>query len=163
MSELTRSEIAAILKQRKWTVASLADRWGFSRRYVTARIANEDRGQLWDDAFRGLPMGEGFYRRRAVGDNPAGDLQSVLQIGSLVASEAEMDTFGYGSRGVVVEVISKHEWKVIWDGGTLMSIDSDCLNDWVVDLGLRVADANKWAGMPLALRIATAEMYDLYS
>jgi hypothetical protein len=128
MSQLNKLEIHQLLRQRLWTVTALAERWGLSRRHVTSRIANQRRGQLWDDAFRGLPEGPGLYRR--LGDKKdesfSGD-ESGLLIGSLVASEADMDTFAYGSRGVIVEILNSKEWRVVWDGGTVMDIDAACL------------------------------------
>lgn len=162
MLQLTRSDLAKLLRERKWTVVALAERWGLSRRYVTSKIANERRGQFWNDAFAGLPEGPGFYRKRPKGEGAA-PAQSVLQIGSLVASEAEMDEFGFGSRGVVIEILSPTEWKVIWDGGKLMTIDQDCLNEWVVDLGLRIADYEKLANTAIEKREDVAKMINLYS
>lgn len=160
MSALSKSEISTLLHARQWTVAALAERWGLSRRYVTSRIANQGRGSLWDDAFRGLPMGPGFYRRRP--STASADTVSALQVGSLVASEADMDTFGYGSRGIVVAVLGTAEWKVVWDGGSVMTIDQDCLNDWVVDLGLRIKNWELLEKQSPEGRIDVAKMINLY-
>jgi hypothetical protein len=162
-SHMNKSEIMNILRDRMWTVSALADRWGFSRRHVTAKIADNDRGGLWNDAFKGLPVGPGFYRRgvheRAARGRPA---PVELVIGSLVASEADMDTFNYGSRGIVVEVLSGNRWTVIWDGGQEMLIDEDCLSDWVVDLGLVGEGTETWKEFDRHSRIELARNFNLH-
>ena len=118
------------------------------------------RGNLWNDAFRGLETGPGFYRKNASAlEDPQA---SLLMIGSLVASEADMDTFGYGSRGVVVDVLGLKEWLVVWDGGTVMEIDDDCMKDWVVDLGLRTRNQSFFSATTREIRIEVAKMMNLY-
>lgn len=159
-SHMTRHEVMNLLRSRRWTVSALADRWGYSRRHVTAKIADEGRGLLWDDAFRGLPEGPGFYRTGLA--RPA-DAAHPLGIGGLVASEADMHTFDYGARGVVVEVLGRERWLVVWDGGTEMEIDGACLDEWVVDLGLVIEGADRLRELPLKTRIGAAKLLDLNS
>lgn len=158
---MTRKEVATLLLEKQWSVTALAERWGKSRRWVTAKIADEYRGVLWDDAFRGLPKGSGFYRRNKVTKSCSAQEDS-LKIGGLVASEGEFDSFGYGSRGVVVEVRGKNEWLVVWDGGTEMVIDQSCLDEWVVDLGLVNETVARTLNLDLPTRIEIATRTNLY-
>ena len=158
---MTRSDVMRLLRARNWTVTALADRWGYSRRHVTAKIADADRGVLWNDAFSGLPQGPGFYRVGA--SRPVAKSQFTLTVGSLLASEADMYTFDYGARGVVVDVIGADRWLVVWDGGTTMEIDEACLKEWVVDLGLEIAGAGRFRDLALETRISEAKMLDLCS
>lgn len=156
---MTQSEVMALLRSKRWTVTALAERWGYSRRHVTAKIADEKRGDLWNDAFRGLSLGPGFYRIGAAHQRPAGRFE--VMVGSLVASEADMYSFNYGARGVVVDVIGADRWLVVWDGGSEMTIDGDCLDEWVVDLGFEIKGAEAFRAMPLKERIHRAKLLDL--
>lgn len=156
-----KTEVMALLREKKWTVSALAERWGYSRRHVTARIADPDRGVLWEDALRGLPLGPGFYRQGMARLAPKGRYDLV--VGSLVASEAEMETFGYGARGVVVEVLGVDRWLVVWDGGTEMEIDGPCMQEWVMDIGLEVRDAEWFRGLSPDVRRERARLLELSS
>lgn len=151
-SHMTRSEVMKLLREKRWTVSAVADRWGYSRRHVTACIANEGRGQLWNDAFLGLPEGPGFYRVGVARVAPKGRFDLV--VGSLVASESDMYTFDYGARGVVVEELGRDRWLVVWDGGGEMEIDADCLSQWVMDLGIELPQADRLRRLPVEERIA---------
>lgn len=157
---MRKTEVMALLRAKRWTVSALADRWGYSRRHVTARIADEERGVLWNDAFSGLPNGPGFYRTAGAGRVASGP---SLTVGCLVASEADMYTFDYGARGVVVDVVGRGRWQVVWDGGTEMEIDDHCLAEWVVDLGLEIVGAQSFRELPLSDRIESAKLLDLCS
>lgn len=157
---MRKTEVMALLRAKRWTVSALADRWGYSRRHVTARIADEERGCLWNDAFAGLPDGPGFYRVAGAGKLA---VDPSLVVGSLVASEADMYTFDYGARGVVVDVLSPGRWVVVWDGGTEMEIDDRCLAEWVVELGLEIAGVGRFRELPLNARIQAAKLLDLSS
>ncbi len=151
----------ALLRSKRWTVSALADRWGYTRRHVTAKIADESRGLLWNDALIGLPEGPGFYRTLAA-QSVAVDAD-CLAVGSLVASEADMYTFNYGARGVVVEVLGPGRWLVVWDGGAEMEIDAQCVREWVVDLGLQVRSPEEFRDLAVQQRIARAKLLDLSS
>lgn len=157
--------IRLLLSERLWTVQALSERWGLSRRHVTAKVADINRGQLWNDAFSGLPSGPGLYRR-ASKTQPSSfaktSNENSLVLGSLVASEGEFDTFGFGSRGIVVGVESGESWTVVWDGGSVMQIDSECLMDWVVDLGLVHSHPNL-EKLELSERVTLAQKLDLYA
>lgn len=156
------------MRERQWTVTALAEHWGFSRRHVTAQISNPQRGQLWDDAFRGLPTGPGRYRAGIGASARPKRLQAPavqllqLQVGALVASEATMDTFDYGARGVVIG-LAPSGWRVIWDGGTEMEIDQACLAEWVADLGLVHSAAETLSTLPEDQRASYARGLDLYA
>lgn len=156
---MRRTEVMSLLREKRWTVSALAERWGYSRRHVTANIANEERGALWNDAFIGLPEGPGFYRVGAARVAPKGRYD--LDVGSLVASESEMYSFDYGARGVVVDVLGRGRWLVVWDGGTEMEIDEECLSEWVMDLGLELRDAGRLRGLAVAERVKLAKLLDL--
>lgn len=151
-------EVRQILRDRRWSISALADHWGFGRRHVTAQISVEVCSALWSDALRGLPEGPGLYRPKADGLP-----EMVMGVGSLVASEADMYNFDYGARGVVVDVLRKGAYLVVWDGGSEMEIDQECLDDWVVELGLKVREAGLLAALPLPQRLEAAKQLDLNS
>ena len=151
-------EVRQILRKRRWSISALADHWGFGRRHVTAQISAEVCSALWSDALRGIPEGPGLYRATTAGV-PA----MVMGVGSLVASEADMYNFDYGARGVVVDVPRKGVYLVVWDGGSEMEIDQECLDDWVVELGLKVREAGQLVALALPQRIEAAKQLDLNS
>lgn len=163
MVPLTPQETRALLATKLWSVTSLASRWGFSRRYVTAQIANASRSELWNDAFRGLGTGPGLYVRKSSLAGAARVDAAGLQVGALVASEAEMDSFSYGARGVVVELLPLNQYVVVWDGGTVMTIDIACLNEWVCDIGLLSPSFAALEVLSPRERIEAAKMIDLYA
>ena len=160
--------LRAELRKKGWTISSLAERWGFSRRHVSSMINAPQRSQLWNDACAGIGQGPGLYRQCFVtqtsfGSSPTdASINGPLILGSLVASEAEMHTFGFGSRGVVVDFVQDGSFLVVWDGGSIMEIDSRCLSEWVVDLGLRLAGSESWPALPSSDRIAIAMQAQLY-
>ncbi|SFF31320.1 hypothetical protein [Paracidovorax wautersii] len=154
-----KSEVMALLREKRWTVSALADRWGYSRRHVTACIANEERGALWNDAFKGLPEGPGFYRVGLAKVAPKGRFDLV--IGSLVASESDMFTFDYGTKGVVLDQIGFERWLVFWDGSGEMEIDAACLQEWVMDLGMEHQLAPRLRELELPARLELARRLNL--
>lgn len=157
---MDRAEAMARLKERNWTVTALAERWGFSRRHITSVLGNPSRGALWDDALNGLPIGPGFYRKGAKKTIQSGKYN--LQIGSVVASEADMYNFEYGDMGVVVDVVGIDRWLVIWNGDSQLEIDGECLEQWVADLGYECAEAEQMRALTLPLRVQLARRLDLH-
>lgn len=155
---MNQSEVMALLRERSWTVTALAERWQYTRRHVTAQIANERRGLLWDDALRGLPEGPGFYRKLGK-QTPVS--QYDLVVGSIVASEGDLYNFDYGTRGVVIEELGGDRWRVAWDGGSELDIDAECLGEWVSDLGHEVSWADELRETPVAMRLELAQRKEI--
>lgn len=52
---LHQDDVRALLAQRGWTVALLAEHWALRKQYLYRLIENYARAPHWDDAFRGLP------------------------------------------------------------------------------------------------------------
>lgn len=155
---LDAAALRGSLRIRQWTVVAVADRWEFGRRHITDIIADAARGPVWNDAFAGLPIGPGLYRRGSVAEST---VEGGLGVGSLVASEADMYNFDYGARGVVVDMPKKGSYLVVWDGGALMEIDDACLEDWVVDLGLVVREKEALHKLGVVQRVELARQLDL--
>ena len=151
-------EVRRILRERRWSISALADHWGFGRRHVTAQLSAEVCSALWSDALRGIAEGPGLYRSKT--DAPS---EMAMGVGSLVASEADMYSFDYGARGVVVDVPRKGVYHVVWDGGSEMEIDQECLDDWVVELGFKVKETGLLVALALPQRIEAAKQLDLNS
>ena len=52
---LYEADVRALLAERGWTVALLAQHWSLNKQYIYRLIENYARPPHWDDAFRGLP------------------------------------------------------------------------------------------------------------
>lgn len=52
---LTAEGIKRILKDKRWTMRQVAERWGITERHISRVVNDTEREKHWEDAVRGLP------------------------------------------------------------------------------------------------------------